>query len=375
MILSYKYRVYPNRTQHLALSEMLRGFCDLYNAGLQQRIEAWNRQRTGLTYGMQANELKACRAADDGLARWSFSAEQQVLRRLDKVFKAFFGRIRRGEKPGFPRFRSSYRYHAAEFRVGDGLTLRKSKRIGIVGVPGEIKVKWHRELPTAPKSAILTQQAGKWYIVFHIEFGEAGRRDGATVGIDCGLSSLAALSTGELIARPSHTRRHAKALRRRQRALARCKRGSKRRAKARARLAQYHARIVNRRRDYLHKVSAYLTRRFGGIGVENLNIKGLARGMLAKEVSDAAWAQLISMLDYKAAKAGGLIVKVDPRGTSQTCPECGTITAKALGERRHHCDCGADLDRDVAAAMVVHYRAFGYWPRTGLQDSSRPIAA
>jgi hypothetical protein len=67
---------------------------------------------------MQADELKAVRCAAPEYARWSFSAEQQVLRRLDKAFKSFFGR---GAK-GFPRFRASARYHAAAVRVGDGLT-------------------------------------------------------------------------------------------------------------------------------------------------------------------------------------------------------------------------------------------------------------
>jgi IS605 OrfB family transposase len=103
---------------------------------------------------------------------------------------------------------------------------------------------------------------------------------------------------------------------------------------------------------------------FGRIAVEELNIEGLARGMLAKHVNDASWAQFVSMLDYKAAKAGGELIKVDPRGTSQECPECGQIAVKTLDERRHRCNCGADLDRDVAAAMVVHHRAFGFWPGT-----------
>src|SRR3546814_16895506 len=108
---------------------MLRDFCALYNAGLQQRIESYERRGVSLNYGMQAGELKAVRACHEGLALWSFSAEQQVLRRLDKAFQAFFSRVKRGDKAGFPRFRASSRYHAAEFRVGDGLTLRKSGRI------------------------------------------------------------------------------------------------------------------------------------------------------------------------------------------------------------------------------------------------------
>src|SRR5262249_14279125 len=129
------------------------------------------------------------------------------------------------------------------------------------------------------------------------------------------------------------------------------------------------------RRHHLHKISRNIVNRFGRIAVEDLNIKGLARGMLAKHVADASWAQLAAMLDYKAASAGVKFVRVDPRGTSQQCPRCGQVAAKALDERRHRCDCGADIDRDVAAAMVVHFRAFGFWPGTGLESLSERVAA
>lgn len=370
MILSYKYRIEPNQTQAAALDDMLRDFCQLYNAGLEQRIEAYRRQHISVTYKMQADELKAVRCAAPDLARWSFSAEQQVLRRLDKTFKAFFA-----GGHGFPRFRASARFHAAEFRVGDGLTLRKSGKIGFVGVPGEIKVRWHRELPSKPKSAILTRQGGKWYVVFHVEVAPVERAGPDSVGIDFGLSSLVALSNGKTEPRQRLTKRAERELRRRQRAVARCKRGSKRRAKRKAALAKFQAHVAAKRRDHLHNVSRDLVDRFGRIAIEDLNVKGLARSVLAKHVADASWGQLTAMLDYKAANAGVELVRVDPRGTSQTCPECGIIAAKTLDERRHLCDCGADIDRDVAAAMVVHFRAFGFWPGSGLGSLSEPVAA
>ena len=110
---------------------MLGGFCDLYNACLQQRIEACQRRGISLRYGNQAVELKAGCEADERLAGYSFSAEQQVLRRLDKAFSSFFSRIKRSSKAGFPRFRAKSMFDSADFRVGDGLTLRKSKRLGI----------------------------------------------------------------------------------------------------------------------------------------------------------------------------------------------------------------------------------------------------
>jgi putative transposase len=101
VVLSYKYRIEPTSSQAVALTAMLADFCDLYNAGLQQRIEAYRRRGISVTYEMQATELRAVRAECASLSQWSFSAQQQVLRRLDKSFKAFFGRIKRGETPGF----------------------------------------------------------------------------------------------------------------------------------------------------------------------------------------------------------------------------------------------------------------------------------
>jgi putative transposase len=139
MLRSLNYRLYPDRDQVAGLTDMLGSFCDLYNACLQQRIEAYRRLGRTLGYVDQANELKAVRAIDEQLASFSYSAEQQVIRRVDKAFRAFFGRVRKG-RAGFPRFSARSRFDSADFRVGDGLTIRGSRRLGIVGIPGEIKV-------------------------------------------------------------------------------------------------------------------------------------------------------------------------------------------------------------------------------------------
>jgi putative transposase len=361
VILSYRFRLFTTSRQETALSGMLGAFCDLYNAALQQRIEAYRRRRLSIRYSNQAAELKAVRAADERLAGYSFSAEQQVLRRLDKTFSAFFGRIKRGAKPGFPRFRSKHQFDSAEFRVGDGLTFRKSGRIGIVGIPGEIKVKWHRSLPPDAKlgAAVISRSCGKWFVCFQIEVpeGEPIKRPIIPIGVDMGLTSLVALSNGETVATPQFTRKAASALRRAQRAVARKRRYSRRQRKAKIHVVRLGTRTANQRRDFSHKLSRSLVDRFSHIAMEDLNIKGLARGMLAKSVHNAAWNQLAQHVIYKAANAGGVVVLVDPRGTSQICPECGTIRRKTLTERVHRCECGCVLDRDVAAAKIVLLRA------------------
>jgi putative transposase len=108
--------------------------------------------------------------------------------------------------------------------------------------------------------------------------------------------------------------------------------------------------------------------------MEDLNIKGLAAGMLAKAVHNAAWNSLVQKITYKAECAGSVLKLVDPRGTSQTCPDCGNVKCKTLSERMHRCPCGCTLDRDVAAAQVILATA-DFRPGTGLQAPSQRIAA
>lgn len=376
---SYKYRLYPSKAQSLALTEMLGAFCELYNAALQQRIEAYRRQRKTLRYLDQASELKAVRAADERLAGFSHSAAQQVLRRLDKAFTAFFRRLKAKAKAGFPRFRAKSHFDSAEFRVGDGLTIRKSKRLGITGIPGEIKVKWHRDLPSGATvgTAVLSRSAGKWFVCFQVAVPdqEGQPRNGSSVGIDVGLTSLVATSDGDVVKTPQWTKHAAKAQRRLQRALVRCKQGSKRRLKAKQRLARHSAHTLNQRRDFLHKLSRSLVERYAVIALEDLDVDRLVRSMLAKAIHNAAWGQLRSFLEYKAASAGVRVKAVDPRGTSQTCPACGAGVAKTLAERMHTCSCGCVMDRDVAAATVILQRAQGMGPGHGLRSPSQRVAA
>ncbi|MDP4002734.1 transposase [Methylobacterium sp. NEAU K] len=367
---SYKFRLRPSATQGAALDAMLADFCGLYNACLQQRIEAYRRRGVALRYAQQAAELCAVRAEEPALARWSFTALQQVLRRVETTYTAFFRR-----KRGFPRFRAASRYHAAAFRIGDGLRLLKTGRLAVVGVTGGIKVVWHRTFPPGAKlgTAVLTRQLGKWYAVFSVEAEFGGAHGVGDVGLDLGLNALFATSDGHSEPAPQFERRAHKAQRRRQRALSRCKRGSRRRDEARARLAAGAARISRQRRNHAHKLSRELVSRYARLAFEDLSAAALARSRLARSIHDAAWRTLVNMTTYKAESAGAVVQLVDPRGTSQTCPSCGAVAAKPLALRRHTCACGSDLDRDVAAAQVVRDRAFG--PGYGLWSLSVRVAA
>jgi putative transposase len=123
-------------------------------------------------------------------------------------------------------------------------------------------------------------------------------------------------------------------------------------------LARCHAKTARARLDYLHQGSARLVRDYDVIVVEKLNVKGLARSALAKDVHDASWAKFISILRYKAGCAGTRLIEVEPYDTSQDCSRCGVKVPKALGEHLHECShCGLVIDRDLNAARNILHRA------------------
>ena len=178
------------------------------------------------------------------------------------------------------------------------------------------------------------------------------------VGIDLGIRSFATLSDGVCIPSLKAAHRAERRLRVVQRALSRKKPASRNRAKARLILARSHAAIARRRANHLHQASANLVRDYDLIAIEALNVKALARGNLAKSVRDAAWARFISMLRYKAERAGASLVEVNPRSTTQDCSGCGSKVPKGLGDRQHECQhCGLSIDRDLNAARNILYRA------------------
>ena len=123
-------------------------------------------------------------------------------------------------------------------------------------------------------------------------------------------------------------------------------------------LARCHAAITRRRSEFLHQATARLIRDYDVIAVENLNVEGLARGPLARDVHDASWGRFFAMLHYKAERAGVRVVAVDPRYSSQDCSGCGMRVNKGLDQRRHVCpQCGLSIDRDINAARNILDRA------------------
>ncbi len=351
---TFRYRLYPTKTQTAALTAQLREACNLYNAALQERIEHWRLAGKSINYFHQANQLKEIRA--EGYNELTnFSCCQDVLRRLDKAFKAFFRRVKAGETPGFPRFKPHQRFDSITFpSYGDGSRLLDSGKLRVQGI-GEIKVKLHRPIAGTIKTVTLKREAGKFYACFSVECEAIPLPlSSEAIGIDVGLTSFAVLADGTEIENPCHYRKAQAKLRIAQRRVARRKKGGKGRKKAVTILRGASLHVSNQRNDFQNKISTAIIAQYGLIAIEALNIKGLASGMLAKSVHDAAWGGFFQKLAYKAESAGRVLVEVDPRGTSQRCSGCGVEVRKTLKDRWHDCPaCGLSVPRDYNSAMEV----------------------
>jgi len=374
---SYKYRIYPNKQQNDDLDRVLEIHRQLYNAALTERCEAWKRCRVNISYYDQTNQLKAIREFDDDAAWLNFTSIQRTLRRLDKAFQFFFRCVKAGETSGYPRFKSKKRWKSAIYTFGDGIGISNG-RLRIQNV-GKIKVKWHRPLPPdgKPKSVVVKRTGEKWYAIFQVELPDPEPiiHTGPVIGIDLGLTSLVALSTGETVEAPRFFRETEAHLRRQQRRASRRKKFSNRWRKAQCQVSKTHSHIADQRRDFLHKLSRRLVDDYSLIAVEDLNINGLAKSRLSKSVHDAGWFMLLQMLAYKAEEAGSRLVSVDPYNTSQACSRCGCLVRKELSVRVHDCPhCGLVIDRDHNAAINVLSRALAA-PGLGDQDSTWPVRA
>jgi putative transposase len=354
---SFKYRLYPNRSQSEVLDAMLESHRRLYNLALRERRDVYEAEERSVSYGEQSARFKETRRALASFAALNFSSAQATLRRLDKAFKAFFRRVKSGDAPGYPRFKPEDRFRTVEFpSYGNGCRLKRNGRLYLQNT-GHIKVKLHRPIKGTIKTVSVKRACGKWYVIFSCDLGGAPEAagDGPAVGIDLGLKSFLVTSDGESVEPPRYYRESEKKLRVAQRSVSRKKKGSRRRRKARKRVARLHEKTANQRRDFHHKHARKLANTHGLIVHEALNIEGIARSHLAKSTHDAGWASFLNILSYKAEEAGARVVAVDPWNTTQACSSCGAMpeAKRTLSDRMHVCPCGYVADRDVNAARNI----------------------
>jgi putative transposase len=372
---SYKFKLCPPPDQQEKLDWTLWRCRELYNAALEERREAWRMRHVSITYYDQQNQLPALKELRPEYRDIHTHVLQDVVRRLDKAFKAFFRRVQAGERPGYPRFQSRTRYHSFTYgEYGNGARLDG----GILWLSkiGRVPIRLHRPIEGTPKTVTISREADGWYAC--VSCAEVPTQPlpltGQETGIDVGLKSFLALADGGVVENPRHYHKAEKALKRAQRRVTRRKKGSKRRRKAVQLLARKHQKIARQRRDFHHKTALSLVRQYDTICHEVIQAKNLSarptpkpdgnggylpngasqKAGLNKSITDAGWSQFLTILACKAAYAGKRVEAVPAAYTSQDCSGCGERVPKSLSVRTHVCpSCGLVLDRDINAALNI----------------------
>jgi|SRR6266702_2513650 len=372
MLKAFKYRLSPTGKQVSTLQWTLDRCRELYNAALSERRDAYKSTGKSITCYEQINDLPEIKEIRPEYGEIHSQVLQETLRRVDKAFKAFFARCKRGQTRGYPRFQGRNRYDSFTYPQG-GFSLTHDGRVCLSKI-GSIKVKLHRPLEGKIKTCTVKREGDRWFIVFACQVEtkplSISHED---VGIDLGVMHLATLSDGSTIEHPRYYRRSEKKLSKLQQSLARKKRGSHRRKKAVKHLGAAYRKVRNQRADFLHKQSRKLVDRYQIIVFEQLQTANLvkrpkpkqdengtyllngaaAKGGLNKSISDAGWSMFVGMCTSKAEEAGRTVLQVNPKYTSQVCSGCGTVRKKTLEERWHSCECGTELDRDHNAALNI----------------------
>jgi putative transposase len=390
---AFKFRAYPTRPQEARAARLLADHCDLYNAALEERREAWRMCRTSVSYGVQSAQLKDIRRADpQGQGRHSFTAQQQTLRRLNTVFAAFYKRARK-TKAGYPRFKPYTRFNQVRFVAGAGAKWTCAEpggwaRAAFQGV-GSVKVRQYRAVPGTVKTLQLKREHRRWYVIVTADadpmpLPQAGR----SVGVDLGVARFLTTSDGQVIANPRFLAAAAETIAGLQRRKEGARRGSGNRKRLRRALAKEWRKVRNRRRDFHHKTARALVERCDVIALEQLNTAGMtrrpapkpdpgqagaflpnmasAKAGLNKSILDAGWAQFASILTAKAESAGRRIVFVNPAGTSIGCHQCGRRCTRPRQDTVV-CPTHGKIDADINGARNIAARA-------GLGSGQAPAA-
>ncbi len=361
---TFQYRLYPTKKQQTTLNRWLVLCCETYNAALQERRDAYRLAGISLGYSRQCAELPDCKQACPELTEVNSQVLQDVVKRVDLAFAAFFRRCQAGEKPGYPRYRSRFRYDSLTFKqYGNSFSFSQDGKL-VLSKLGHVKMLMHRPLQGTPKTAIVKRTpTGKWFVSLLCEevAPDSWPASDAQVGIDVGLKTFAYLSDGSQIENPRFFRQEEQALAKAQRKLSKAKGKTPEKRKRRKVVARIHERISNRRRNFIGQHVALLVKRFGLSAIEALVVRNMVQNpKLAKSIADAAWSAFFTQLVLKAEEAARQVVKVNPAYTSQSCSACGNIQEMPLSVRVYQCSrCSLVLDRDHNASRNILQQAVG----------------
>lgn len=353
---AFKYRFYPTAKQEDLLRRTLGCARLVYNKALAARTEAWYGEQKRVGYNDTSKLLTGWKKQPElhFLKEVSSVALQQGLRHLQGAFSNFFAG--RAKYPNFKKKRNggSAEFTKSAFKYVDG-------EVYLAKCAEALPIRWSRLLPAGAEPSTITVKlspAGRWTVSLLVDVDiEPLPTSPNEVGIDLGITSLMALSTGEKVTNPKGFKAKLKKLRKAHKALSRKVKGSSNRHKARMRVARVHAEIADARKDNLHKLTTRLVRDNQTIAVEDLAVNNMVKNRkLSQAISDASWGELVRQLEYKCDWYGRTLVKIDRWfPSSKHCNQChSTVDKLPLSIREWNCpSCNVRHDRDINAAINV----------------------
>ncbi|MDN3505438.1 MAG: transposase [Rhabdochlamydiaceae bacterium] len=359
---TFKYRLKPNNAQRRLFAQFAGSCRFVYNRGLAQKIEVYEKSKTKLSYYDLNNQLPALKQEYPWLKDVHSQVLQQGLKDLATAFTNFFRRVKNKETPGFPKFKAKGQRDS--FRFPQGVKLNEN----LVYLPkiGLVKFKKSRDILGEINQTTIKKEGKHWMVCFSCEYESSiPNYDLAlskSLGIDMGLATYATFVKGlgnevEKIENPRFLKKGLKKLQYLSRDLSRKAKKSRNWYKARQKLQNFHGFLRNSRNDFAHKLSTQLVKSHDIICVESLSIKamlGSGSKNLSRAISDAGWSGFLENLKYKASHAGKGFLQADRfYPSTKNCHNCGQRHELSLKERVLDCSCGNKIDRDVNAAINI----------------------
>jgi len=349
MLKSFKYRIYPTKTQEELIHKHIGCSRLVFNLALETKNMAYLGNKVNLSAFDLIKQLPELKKEFVWLKEVNSQSLQQAIQNMDIAFKRFF------KGAGFPSFKK--KSNRGSFCVPQNVEV-EDDRLMIPKFKGGIKINLHRPTRGVLKRATVSvTPTGKYFASILCDTGEQASaktliEESSTVGIDLGIKDFATTSEGELFENPKYLRKAQSKLKHVQRKYSKNK--GKRTKK---RLAKLHEDVTNKRKDFLHKVSTKLIRENQTIALETLAVKNMVKNhCLAQAISDASWSTFVTMLEYKAEWYGKNILRIGQFApSSKTCSNCGAINKElTLSDREWTCTkCLSFHDRDINAALNI----------------------
>jgi putative transposase len=344
MIRTFKRKLIPTKTQAHRLASWTGACRVLYNLGLEVKITTWKSQGKNVSAYELMKQLPDLKKDYPWIKDVPSGSLQAVIERLDKSYQLFF----KGE--GFPRWAKKKSYISLHLK-----SIAVSGHMVIIPKMGSVRMFKDAPIIGKPKTAQIVLEPTGIFICIQCEMPDSKlSSESQAIGIDMGISHFCILSDGTLMENPRHFIKHERKLRIANRSLSRKKKGSNRWKKQARQLARLHHRISNVRKDFLHKTSTWIAKKYATVYVEDLNIKGMVKNShLSKHILDSGWGMFRTMLEYKTT-----VIKVNPQYTSQICNGCGAKDAKSrISRSQFVCtNCGHTSHADVNAAKNIMSR-------------------